>query len=150
MTMKRFLPWISGAVAATAAAVLLLPSGPAGSATSGCVAWARLPRQVTLSGTNEVTIRVTLHATAACAGVSFDNGGTAVLNAPGRTGFDYPLRWRHIGGTDTASFYRGIDPPGTYTIRRGNLQTYDASSIHIPFTWRSTSMVVKYGSSSGV
>lgn len=148
VTMKRILPWILAASAATLA-IVLAPAGGAGSATRPCVAWASLPRRVVLSGANEVTVRVTLHATAACAGVTFDNGGTARLNGPGRNS-DFPLRWSHIGATDTASFYWGIDAPGVYRIARGNLQTYDADSEHIPFTWHATSMVVRNGRSSQV
>jgi hypothetical protein len=121
-----------------AAALLVVPSAPAGSATSGCVAWASLPHRVALAG-HVVYVRSTLHGTAACRGVTADAGGSATLRGPS----DFPLRWDHVGATDTAPF-SSLDALGTYRIRTGDLQTYDASYVHIPYVWRATSTVVKY------
>jgi hypothetical protein len=124
------------------AAVVGLPGSPAGSATS-CVAWASLPRQVTLSASRATTIRTTLQASPACTGVTFDNGATAVLRGPGSSpNAALALRWSHIGATYSVTLYGGINPAGTYRIAGGNLQTYDRYSLHIPFTWHTTSVSV--------
>lgn len=124
------------------AALVGLPSSPAGSATS-CVAWAALPQHVTLRGARPATVHITLDATPACTGVSFDNGARAVLRGPGSgPNATFPIRWSHIGATYSVTLYAGINRPGTYRIAGGELQTYDRYAVHIPFTWRATSMTV--------
>jgi hypothetical protein len=133
----------TSALAATAViAGVLLPLSPAGSATS-CVAWASLPRQITVHATRPTQVRITLRATSGCTGVSFDNGAIARLKGPGSSpNSTFPLYFSHIGGTDSVTLYAGINRPGTYRIAGGTLRTYDAMSNHIPFTWRTTSMIV--------
>jgi hypothetical protein len=132
----------AAATLAALAGLVVIPGGPAASATA-CVAWAALPSRVSLAG-RQVTVRATLHATGACRGVTADNGGTANLNGPGPSTSDFPLQWQHIGDSDTAPFHASLDALGTYRISRGELQTYDASYRHIPFEWRTTATVVKY------
>ncbi|HKC28877.1 MAG TPA: hypothetical protein VKB75_12770, partial [Jatrophihabitans sp.] len=124
------------------AALIAIPAGQAGSATS-CVAWASMPAHVSL-GPNEVKVHVTLTGTAACRGVTADSGGSGTLNGPGPSTSDFPLMWDHLGASDTADFYASLNTLGTYRVAGGSLQTYDAQYNHIPYTWRTTAMVVKY------
>lgn len=141
MRMKH----IGTTVLASLAAVLglvLVPSSPAGSATS-CVAWAQLPARVALAG-QEVYVRATLTGTPECAGVTADSGGSATLNGPGPSTSDFPLRWNHLGDSDTAALYASLNAIGTYRIGTGDLQTYDARYFHIPYQWRATATRVKY------
>lgn len=139
--MSRLSIALAAALVAVAG-VVGLGGSPAGSATS-CVAWATLPQRVTLSATRPTTIRTTLQGTPACTGVTFDNGATAVLRGPGSgPNASFPLRWAHIGSTYSVTLYGGINRPGTYVISNGNLQTYNRYSMHIPFTWHSTSTAV--------
>ncbi len=140
MGMSRVTLAITAALLA-GAALVTIPASPAGSATS-CVAWAGLPSRVSLAG-REVVVRATLHGSPACRGVTADSGGSATLNGPGPSRSDFPLRWAHLGSSDSAPFY-ALDTLGTYRIRNGDLQTYDARYLHIPFEWRTTSTVVKY------
>jgi hypothetical protein len=131
---------ITAAIGVTA--LVAVPAGQAGSATS-CVVWASMPARLSL-GPNEVKVRVTLTGTPACRGVTADSGGRATLNGPGPSTSDFPLMWDHLGASDTAPFYASLNTLGTYRVAGGDLQTYDAQYNHIAFTWRPTSMVVKY------
>jgi hypothetical protein len=145
MGMNKIRTKIVGPPAAILAAMLglvLVPSSPAGSATS-CVAWAQLPARVSLAG-HEVYVRATLQGTPECAGVTADSGGSATLNGPGPSTSDFPLRWNHLGDSDTAPLYASLNAIGTYRVGTGELQTYDARYFHIPYEWRATSTVVKY------
>ena len=136
---------IRAALAAVAGVVtlatLLVPTSGAGAA-DGCVAWATLPARVVL-GPDGVTVHTTLRGTAACHGVTTDNGGTATLAGPDRRS-DLGLRWSRIGASDQATYYPTLNRPGTYRIVDGDLQTYDAKYMHIPATWRETTTVLKY------
>jgi hypothetical protein len=135
---------ISSAVIAVAALIVVPgPGAGAGSATTACVAWAAVRPRIAL-GPRPAVVRTTLHGSAACAGVTTENGGSATLDGPGGSTSNYPMRWSHIGSSDTVEFYRGITEPGTYRFRSGDLQTYDAEYVHIPYTWRPTSATVRY------
>ena len=130
--------------AAVAAALVTVPATGAGAgSTEGCVAQATMPARVAL-GPTPVDLHITLTATPACTGVQTDNGGSATLVGPGGTTTNYPLRWYHLGAQDTAGFYPGLTQLGTYRITHGNLQTYDAEYLHIPYTWTPTATTVKY------
>jgi hypothetical protein len=141
--VSRTTASLSALIASTALATLavVVPSTGAGAAGS-CTAWGTLPRRVTL-GPNGATVRTTLHGTAACAGITTDNGGTAALRGPGSND-DVPLRWTHFGATDEATYYPSLNRPGTYRVVDGRTQTYDAKYVHIASTWRPTATVVKY------
>jgi hypothetical protein len=130
------------AAALGAAALVVVPGSGAGSATS-CLAWASLPARVTL-GARPVVVHTTLRGTAGCRPVTADAGSSGVLNGPGPSTQDFPLRWDSLGATDTATFYLSLSRPGTYRISDGDLQVYDARYIRIPSQWRSTSTAVKY------
>jgi hypothetical protein len=142
--VSRTIPAI-GLAAATAAVAtaVLLPISAAG-ADNSCVAWGTLPARVVLDP-NGATVRTSLHGTAACTGVSFDNGGSAVLRGPGANN-ETPLRWMRFGATDEATYYPSLNRPGTYRVIDGRTQSYDADEDRIPSSWRSTTTVVKYKS----
>lgn len=127
--------------AALVGAAVLVPSSGAG-AGDACVAWGRLPARVVL-GPQGVTVRTTLAGTAACTGITADNGGSAVLRGPGRNN-DVPMRWMRIGDSDEATYYPSLNQPGTYRLEDGALQTYDAQYRRIPASWRATSTAVKF------
>jgi hypothetical protein len=133
---------VSAAIVSTAGAVLLVPAGGAG-ASSGCIGWGQLPARVAL-GPAQVSVTATLRGTSSCSGVTFDNGGSGDLRGP--NGADYPYIWPHLNGSDTATMTATVTPTGTYTIANGNVQTYDANSERIAYTWQATSTVVKYAS----
>jgi hypothetical protein len=127
-----------------AAALATVPWSGAGAGTDGsCVAWAQLPARASLHG-KPVVVHATLRATDACRGVTTDNGATATLTGGSDPSQRFPLRWSHIGATDTAALYGSLTKPGTYRITRGDLQTYDAEYRHIASTWDPTATVVKY------
>lgn len=139
--MSRFT-LVLGAAALAVAALVTIPASGAGAGT-GCVAQASMPSRIAL-GARPVVLRATLVGTPACAGVQTDNGGTATLVGPGGSSTDYPMLWTHLGAQDTATFYLGLTQLGTYRISSGNLQTYDARYLHIPYTWTPTATTVKY------
>lgn len=123
-------------------AALTVPATGAG-ADDACTAWGSLPARVAL-GPHGATVHTTLRGTAACRGVTADNGATALLTGPGRND-DVPLRYPRFGGSDEATYYASLNRPGTYRVVNGKPQTYDANYVRIPATWHVTSTEVKYG-----
>jgi hypothetical protein len=139
--VSRSVTMLGAAAALATLAAVVVPASGAGAGDS-CTAWGTLPSRVALSPQG-VTVRATLHGTAACTAESFDNGGTAVLRGPGAND-DAPMRWSRMGASDWATYYPSLDRPGTYRLVDGRTQTYDADEIRIPSSWRATATVVKY------
>jgi hypothetical protein len=133
--------WSLLAALGLVAVAVVVPTSGAG-AGDGCVAWGTLPARATLAP-HGVTVHTTLHGTAACAGVTADNGASALLRGPAGE-HSVPMRWLAFGDHDQATFYPGLDRPGSYRLVDGKVQSYDAEYELIPATWRSTVMSVKY------
>jgi len=126
---------------ATALAALLVPASGAAAGDS-CTAWGTLPAHVAL-GPHGATIHTTLRGSAACTDADLDNGATALLDGPGRSG-DVSMRWAHFGASDQVTYYATVNRIGTYRLVDGDVQVYDQQSIRIPATWHESQAVVKY------
>ena len=139
---QLFVAGIALAAAAGGAAAVTTASTAAGAAEARCVAWAQVPAQITL--TSHTVLRPRLTGTAGCHAGGFDNGATATLTAAGRQ--PEPQRWQRFGDREYVELYRGLDRPGTYTFSGGTVQTYDADEVRVSAAWRTTTVMVRYGS----